>query len=830
MNRIKLFRHCFYTSIISLFLLYASEVKSQISEGGKPLSFNYQNMLKSEQPVVRIPVNFSVEDLIAVDEWRVSQGAPLTVSTLIDTDLNMDTDGQWLTLPNGKEIWQLRLQAKGAIALMLYYNAFYIPEGGKLFIYNADKTQLLGAYTSQTNPGGKAFATEFVAGDDLTIEYEPPVSGEKAGIIINQVGYGYNHLTVSGNLRSTGPGTSSSCMVNINCEEGEEWQNEKNGVCQMVEKVGGAGLLCSGSLINNTAKDMKPYILSAYHCMKDYDNDKIASEEDFNQWMFYFHFEQTGCETSSPATDHKTMVGCSHIASIPIEDGSDGLLLLLNNKIPESYNVYFNGWNRSDVAPSSGVNIHHPSGDYMKISTFGDRPVRTTTWIDNTFTTGIPDGHWNVIFDKTLNGHSVTEGGSSGSPLFNENKQIVGTLSGGNSNCRLTNGNNLYGKFSYHWDQYSKANTGRMDIWLDPLNTGITELPGLAQTGEEGNLINYKSPIDVTAEVSPSNHVLVQWNAPLYTKTIGWGTQNAYTHLGYQGTPFYFGQRWEPKDLINIHNKKLTNVKFIPAVNVYYAIYIKQGERIYQQEVGSTTANRSNTIQLKTPYVIDASQELIISIYARKYSRSNGPAYIDKGPAIHGKGNLLSFDGNQWEYLKDEENDNNFIISATVTSEDGELADLRSASTESIESIAAFPVITGYIIYKNQEKLITVPASTLRFTDKNVTAGIHTYSVSALYDLKESKATKAASEVTVSSENISTADDINIYPTIFKDRIQVKNYRQIKSIEIYSADGKMIRKVNDPAEWIDVQIMPQGVYFFKLITDKTVRTIRGIKQ
>lgn len=222
MNRIKLFRHCFYTSIISLFLLYASEVKSQISEGGKPLSFNYQNMLKSEQPVVRIPVNFSVEDLIAVDEWRVSQGAPLTVSTLIDTDLNMDTDGQWLTLPNGKEIWQLRLQAKGAIALMLYYNAFYIPEGGKLFIYNADKTQLLGAYTSQTNPGGKAFATEFVAGDDLTIEYEPPVSGEKAGIIINQIGYGYNHLTVSGNLRSTGPGTSSSCMVNINCEEGEE--------------------------------------------------------------------------------------------------------------------------------------------------------------------------------------------------------------------------------------------------------------------------------------------------------------------------------------------------------------------------------------------------------------------------------------------------------------------------------------------------------------------------------------------------------------------------------------------------------------------------------
>lgn len=62
---------------------------------------------------------------------------------------------------------------------MLYYETFYLPEGGKLFIYNAEKTHLLGAYTSQTNPDGKSFATEFVAGDDIILEYEPPVSDEK---------------------------------------------------------------------------------------------------------------------------------------------------------------------------------------------------------------------------------------------------------------------------------------------------------------------------------------------------------------------------------------------------------------------------------------------------------------------------------------------------------------------------------------------------------------------------------------------------------------------------------------------------------------------------
>lgn len=833
----KLFQYYLYSSILCCCFFNTEKAYSQISEGGTPVSFNYQNQFRNELPVVQIPVNFSVEDLIAVDEWQVSQGAPLAVSTLIDTDLNIDNDGQWNTLPDGKRIWQLRLQAKGAIALMLYYDTFYIPEDGKLFIYNADKSHVLGAYTSRTNPAGKTFATEFVAGDELILEYEPPVSGEKARININQVGYGYNHLTVAGNLRSTAPETSGSCMVNINCEEGEEWQNEKNGVCRMVEKIAGRGFLCSASLVNNTAKDMKPYLLSAYHCTKDYEKGKIASDNDLNQWIFYFHFEHTGCENTSPIATYKTMTGCRRIVNIPLEEGSDGLLLLLNDQIPADYNVYFNGWDRSDAPASSGVNIHHPKGDYMKISTFGNHPVETATWLDESNISGMPNAHWYVIFDKTLNGHGITEEGSSGSPLFNENKQIVGTLSGGNSTCRRVNGNNLYGKLSYHWNKYSQADTGRMDIWLDPLNTGATALAGLSQSGKEGSLINYKSPTHVRSEVTSSSDVLIQWKAPVYTKRIGWGTYTSYIGIGYQGTPFYFGQRWEPEDLKNIHKKTLTSVLFIPVPNVNYAIYIQQGERTYRQEIDHTTAYRWNTIELATPYTIDAGQELIISIYAQKYSRSVYPASVDEGPAINGKGNLISFDGKKWEYLQDNELDNNFLLSVIVSSEEGELSASPSAitnnlmkTTETSSEIEAFPVITGYNIYKNDIKLASVPASERAYTDQHMIAGNHIYSVSALYNDKESKAEKAVTEIMVNSEIIAGIDDVNIYPALFKDQIQIQNHQNVKCIEIYSADGKMIRKINHTAEWIETGSISPGIYFFKLMTDKKVKTVRGIKQ
>lgn len=210
--------------LLSLFLLligiaFPESAHAQISEGGTPASFKYQNTLKSDLPTIRIPVDFSVEDLKTVDRWQVSQGAPLKVSKLIPTNLNIDNAGNWITLPGGEKIWQLRLQAKDAIALMLYYKEFYIPEGGRLFIYNADKSHIIGAFTHANSVTSK-FATEFVAGDDIILEYEAAANGEKPRIHIDEVGYGYNHLSVSNPLRSPDSELSGPCMVNINCEEG----------------------------------------------------------------------------------------------------------------------------------------------------------------------------------------------------------------------------------------------------------------------------------------------------------------------------------------------------------------------------------------------------------------------------------------------------------------------------------------------------------------------------------------------------------------------------------------------------------------------------------
>ena len=922
--------------LIGLFLLVTGivlpgSVHAQISEGGTPTSFKYQNTLKSDLPTVQIPINFSVEDLKTVDRWQVSQGAPLKVGVLLPTDLTIDNAGSWNTLPDGKRVWRLQVQAKDAIALMLSFRDFYIPENGKLFIYSSDKTHLIGAFTHHTNPPTKEYATEFLAGDKIILEYEAGISeNEHPRIAIDAVGYGYNHLHVSRTMADTGPGTSGSCMVNINCEEGEAWQTEKNGVCQMTLPIGNYIYICSGALVNNTAEDLKPYILSAFHCI---DLDIPVTEKNLNKYTFYFHFEHTGCENNSSIASYRTITGCKKIAGIPLDGGSDGLLLLLNQTIPEHYNAYYNGWDRSNTAAQSGVGIHHPSGDYMKISTF-NKVARTSTWygIDNI--KGAPNAHWNVVFEQTANGHAVTEGGSSGSPLFNQNKQIVGTLSGGSSSCEKPNGANTYGKLYYHWDQYpNKDNTSRMDIYLDPNHTGKTQLAGryatapkamptdltsVYQNGEvllkwkapvsasekpeqynvyrnniligrtfstsyidkepETGIQSYsvsasytdnkesavattsiyvyelKIPTDVTTSTDGKN-ILVKWKEPIYEQMIYWGTGTAYLSLGFK-QPFYFGQRWNKEDLKPLHGHLVESVSFIPTSGSSYTLNIIQGKRKYVQKLTNLPFDKLIEIPLKEPFVIDASQELIIAFHAEAKLSTAYPAVMDEGPAVNGKGNLISFDGETWEYLYEpSENENydfNFFLAATVSSKTKDIPTIKTASNDTTllskssampiltrisevgsslrsSQASAFPTITGYNIYRNGSKIGNVPNKFItQYIDKQAPTGSILYQVSTLYGKDESKKADADKEVNVGNEKI-ILSETTISPTVFTDQVELFGNEKVDLLEVITLDGKTVIRQKNPGKIVYTGSLSSGIYIFRIHTDGKAKTMKAQK-
>jgi hypothetical protein len=911
--------------LFGVLLFTLNNLYGQISEGGLPPSFRYGHSLRSTIPLVQAPVTFNVEDMKLVDEWQVSQGQPLKVATLIESALTIDNAGTWSVLPGGESVWQLNIRAKGAIALMLYYKAFYIPEGGKLFIYNAEKTQVIGAFTHQSNPSTDKFATEFVAGDDIVLEYVAAPGGEKPRIEIESIGYGYNHLTVGNapSLRSETP----ACYININCEEGDGWQTEKAGVCRMIQRIGRDAYLCSGSLMNNTGEDFKPYILSAYHCSATVDAE--ASTSDYNQWMFYFHYEKNGCDDDAPAVSSQTMTGCRKVASTPLDGGSDGLLLLLNQNIPDSYYAYYNGWDRRETAATSGVGIHHPEGDYKKISTFTNRAT-SASWMDENDNEGASNAHWNVIFDETANGISVTTGGSSGSPLFNQNKLIVGSLSGGSSDCDNPKGLNLYGKLAYHWDKYSNKPEERMDSWLDPAGTKAETLRGrykkdpvivekpsdlqltytndqveltwrapatqrpvrynvykdsellgsttalsytdrpsqngsviysvsaVYSNGVESGLVSktlviseYLAPLNPRAIFDPASGVVVTWEAPLYQQAIYWGTGSTAYAVGFSGYPFYFGQGWTSAEIAPFRNKLLRAVQFAPAKGATYSLLITQGGRKYTQSLTNLVYDKLNIVNLQTPFTIGSSGTLIVAIHASDYGEDTYPAWCDSGPAEMGKGNILSEDGDEWEYIDDEEYDFNFFLAAVVTSEEG-TSPVRSLSATDVvlkksnrkmsvqplpvnnlqlrSSIpAAFPKVIGYSVYRDSRRVNAAPITGTRYVDAAAGSGRHTYAVSASYDGWESALATVRGDVTVGVEQ-QIENGLTVAPTLFDSYITLLNAATVKKLEIISIDGKLMKTVDKPGETISTDALPKGMYLFRLTTDKEVKIIRGIKR
>ncbi|MFZ4400087.1 MAG: T9SS type A sorting domain-containing protein [Bacteroidales bacterium] len=489
--------------LLLLLLLFSSSLKSQISIGGIPVSFQ-SNINKSPLQTINIEKP-DMTQLFLEDEISDKKGEAYRMGILLAVEKGIHNSGSWTTLSNGDKLWQLRIRAKGALATSLYYDRFYLPSGSRLYVYNDDKTNLIGAFTTKNNHKSGYFATELTNGDACILEYYQPFAVRDTVIInISDINFAYRGVNVINNNKY-GFGSSGSCEVNINCSEGNLWQNEKAGVARINIRIGSVSKWCSGSLVNNTLQDFKPYLLTADHCGLG------ASAANISQWMFYFNYEASGC--SNPSEEgmlaSQSMTGAVKVANggNAGTTGSDFLLLLLNEKVPESYNPYFLGWDRSGDTSVSGVCIHHPGGDIKKISTYN------STTISSAYNTAL--SHWKVYWDATANGHGVTEGGSSGSPLFNSSGKIIGTLTGGTSDCSSQTEPDFYGKFDWHWDKDGVIAEEHLKEWLDPIGNNVTQLSGLqynkADFAADKTIIKVGETINFTNK-SLGNPAGLLWN------------------------------------------------------------------------------------------------------------------------------------------------------------------------------------------------------------------------------------------------------------------------------------------------------------------------------
>ena len=424
---------------ISLLLLAGLPlpVLGQVSFGGTPIGTKADKIGLPKSTAVMMP-EVDVETLLAEDAAREATGikGPWRFGYNHSVHLGTDNAGTWDVLPNGDRLWRLSVECPGALSINFVFDLYVVPEGGMVFVYN-EAGEVLGGFTAESNPGHTELGVTQLAGERITIEYQEPA--DKAGqghLHINQVTHGYRD--VLGQLK--GLGDSGSCNNNVACPVSAGWEDPIRSVA--IITVQGNGI-CTGQLINNCSNDGTPYFLTANHCL----GGGVGS------WVFRFNWESPNCTPTTNGPTGQTVSGAQLLVN---SGGSDVALLQLNSTPPSGYGVYYTGWDKSGTTPSSAVAIHHPSGDVKKIS-FEDDPLQQGSF------GGAQCWHVTAWDDGT------TEGGSSGSGLWDPNKRLVGQLYGGQASCSF-NVNDYYGRFdvSYPLLQPYLGNCGNTLDGYDP--------------------------------------------------------------------------------------------------------------------------------------------------------------------------------------------------------------------------------------------------------------------------------------------------------------------------------------------------------------------------
>lgn len=361
--------------------------------------------------------------------------------------------GTWKTYSEKNRTWHIKLKSPGAHGIALVLSKVKLNPGEKLFIFN--HSGIAGSYTDKDVPPSEILPHDFLRGDEIVVEFTVTNEAEKGNFQIETVSHAYVDLfsTQASLLPNDAARTNagSDCYI---CIEDEELNKNKRAVVKMIVHFEDATLVCTGSLINNTTRDKKPLIVTAQHCI---DGDYTA-----NRTVFIFNYENASCDESVAMETHK-LNGASYLTSSFENDFS---LVELNYFPPVGFRPYYAGWNLSEKPQGAVMSIHHPRGGPKQVS-FSRETVTSSNFGKEV--SRARNGFWKV--KKWDSG--ITEGGSSGAPLFNDKYQIIGTLTGGSAECDYPY-NDYFEKLSSTWKALPE-----FKYWLDPLSLNVTSIEGM---------------------------------------------------------------------------------------------------------------------------------------------------------------------------------------------------------------------------------------------------------------------------------------------------------------------------------------------------------------
>jgi lysyl endopeptidase len=440
-------------STIIIFCL-TSIASAQIEREGAPLTWqiglDYNNgSIWRELPAI------SFESLLAEDlQEQVDKSKPMRFAKRITTSINFGNSGRWTNLHNGDRIWMCGIEIDQAYALSFSFSLLQLPEGAMMYFYNAEQTDFIGPLNQSHNTSDQPFIVPPISGRRIVIEYyEPHAFRGNGNFEIEAVAASYRDTKDMAIIHEM------DCFQLLNFTVNNTAQmNASSAVLLAV--VDDGQRLATSVLLNNTSSDGIPYLMTAHSAL-------LGAP---SRWLFLFDVSGAGCLNENVFCWNKAVCG----GAIKESNPNSGLALVRLKEMPrQNWSAYYSGWQTNELNESHRLFlIQQAFGLPQSVAEFSGE-MNMTEW--KAMEVGAIE-HWN---------DGGTFLGSIGSPLFDEDLNLVGILVGGEGSCD-GGGPDYFALLADSWDDFKE--------YLDPFVTGQSrfdgEFPILESTGANQGVIN----------------------------------------------------------------------------------------------------------------------------------------------------------------------------------------------------------------------------------------------------------------------------------------------------------------------------------------------------
>ena len=311
----------------------------------------------------------------------------------------------------------------GADSLRLKLTEVDLPEESQLWVYGPGNEEVSFGLELRSDNG--ELWTPSIEGDRIYLEVQVPQAAIRS-----------NHRFLIEDVMQLFTGASlyekeGECLLDALCSEANALisiASARAATAQLQFVSGGAGFVCSGTLINDQASSGVPYLLTANHC--------FASQSVVNTLESRWDFKTSSCNGSAPSLSSRPR---SNGGTLLATGASSDFTFLRLKSVPSGRAAM--GWTTTN--PSGGTRLHRVSHPLTNGSVNPQRYSRSNVNNNITAFSDVPRSLF--IYDQWSKGS--TFGGSSGSAIVNDSGQIVGQLTGGVAGCSA-GGYDYNGKFS----------------------------------------------------------------------------------------------------------------------------------------------------------------------------------------------------------------------------------------------------------------------------------------------------------------------------------------------------------------------------------------------